>query len=422
MSIADVDLSTLDLWDGPIEARHAAFARLRAEQPISFYEEPDPGSPLFERGPGFWNLTRHHDVVEASRRADLFCSGEGTNILDVPPYLRDFLGSMINMDDPRHARMRQIVSRAFTPKALAAVNADVEVTAQGVIDEVAERGSCDLVTDIAALLPLRVVLDLLGIPRSEERFVFDQTNLLLGFSDPEYVADQTPEGVIAAIMTSAQALAGVAREIAEDRLRNPGNDLTTLLVHAEVDEETLTTEELASFFILLVVAGNETTRNAIAHGVYALSQFPDQQARWRNDFDGLAPRAVEEIVRWATPVQHFRRTVTTDGARLGDHEFAAGDKVVLWYGAANRDPEVFADPDAFDVGRTPNDHVGFGGPGPHYCLGAHLARREMTVMFREMFERLPDLAPTAEPDRLRSNFIDGIKHLPVSFTPTARRG
>jgi cytochrome P450 len=413
-----IDLGTLDLWDGPIEARHAAFAELRATQPIAFFDEPVPESPLFEQGPGFWNLTRHRDVVEASRHPERFCSGEGTNILDIPPELRDFIGSMINMDDPRHARLRRIVSKAFTPRSLASVTGSVEQVAHEVIDEVAERGECDFVTDVAALLPLRIVLDLLGIPRSQERFVFDQTNIILGFSDTEYVADQTVESIMTAILTASQALASVALEIAEDRVRNPRNDLTTMLVTADIDDDKLTPAELASFFILLVVAGNETTRNAIAHGLDAFTQHPDQLARWKADFDGLAPTAVEEIVRWSSPVQHFRRTVTTDGVRLGDHEFRKGDKVVLWYGAANRDPEVFTDPDGFDIGRTPNDHVGFGGPGPHFCLGAHLARREITVMYRELFDRLPDLHTTGEPQRLRSNFINGIKHLPVAFTPS----
>ena len=418
MKLEDIDLGMLDLWEGPIETRYEAFALLRAERPIAFYEEPDPESDMFERGPGFWSLTRHRDVVEASRRADLFCSGEGTNILDVPPDLRDFIGSIINMDDPRHARMRRVVSKVFTPRSLEVLRSDVESIATEVIDEVAEKGECDFVTDIAALLPLRVIVDLMGIPRSQERFIFDHTNLLLGFLDPEYVPEETAEAVVAAVLTAVQGLASVVYELAEDRVKSPRNDLTTMLVTAEVEDDKLTPAELASFFILLVGAGNETTRNAIAHGLVALTQNPDQLALWQSDFDRLAPTAVEEIVRWASPVQHFRRTVTQDGARLGDHEFSKGEKVVLWYGAANRDPEVFPDPNRFDITRSPNDHVGFGGPGPHFCLGAHLARREITVMYRELFKRLPDLHTVGEPDRLRSNFIDGIKHLPVEFTPT----
>ena len=204
-------------------------------------------------------------------------------------------------------------------------------------------------------------------------------------------------------------------------MKDPKDDLTTALVTAEVDGETLTPAELASFFILLVVAGNETTRNAISHGLLALTEHPEQKARWMADFDAMAPAAVEEIVRWATPVIHFRRTVTQDGARIGDQTFNEGDKVVLWYCSANRDDGVFDDPFRFDIGRTPNDHLGFGGPGPHFCLGAHLARREITVMFKELFRRMPDIRAVSEPERLQSNFINGIKHLQAEWTPAVRR-
>ncbi|HZB39949.1 MAG TPA: cytochrome P450, partial [Ilumatobacter sp.] len=204
----------------------------------------------------------------------------------------------------------------------------------------------------------------------------------------------------------------------EARQRDPGNDLVSALVTSEVDGEHLSPQELASFFILLVVAGNETTRNAIAHGLWALSEHPEQKQRWLDDLDGLTPTAVEEIVRWSSPVIHFRRTVTTDGTRLGDHIFSAGEKVVLWYWSGNRDEAVFAAPHRFDIGRTPNDHVGFGGPGPHFCLGAHLARREVSVMFRELLRRVPDIHAVGEPARLRSGFINGIKHLHAEWTPS----
>jgi cytochrome P450 len=325
---------------------------------------------------------------------------------------------MINMDDPRHARMRRIVSRGFTPKQLALLQGDVEGVAAGVVDEIAGRGQCDLVVDVAALLPLRIILDLMGIGRSEERFVFDRTNVILGLGDAEYVPDQTVDGIMTAALTAGQELADLVRELGEARQRDPGDDLVSALVTAELDGETLTPEELGSFFILLVVAGNETTRNAIAHGVVALADHPDQRQIWADDLDGVTPTAVEEVVRWATPVTHFRRTVTRDGVRLGERELSEGDKVVLWYRSANRDETVFDDPFRFDVARSPNDHVGFGGPGPHFCLGAHLARREVSVMMRELLRRLPDLEPTGDPVRLRSNFINGIKHLPVTFSPS----
>jgi cytochrome P450 len=262
---------------------------------------------------------------------------------------------------------------------------------------------------------------MMGIPRSQEKFIFDRTNVILGLGDPEYVPDQTEGGVMTALLTAAQELSLLITELGEARVKDPKDDVTSALVTAEVDGEMLSPAELASFFILLVVAGNETTRNAISHGLLALTQHPEQRDRWANDFDALAPTAVEEIVRWATPVIHFRRTVTEDGARIGDHTFSEGDKVVLWYASANRDAAVFDDPYRFDLARTPNDHLGFGGPGPHFCLGAHLARREITVMFKELFKRMPDVRAVGEPARLQSNFINGIKHLPAEWTPAAAR-
>jgi len=292
------------------------------------------------------------------------------------------------------------------------------VIAAGIVDEIAGRGSCDFVTDFAALLPLRIIVDLMGIPRSEEKYIFDRTNIILGFTDPEYGGDdEDPNLIIMKLLSAGNDLATMVNQLGEERLRDPRNDLTTAMVTSEVDGERLTPQELASFFILLVVAGNETTRNAIAHGLHLLTEHPDQRQILLDNFETVIPTAVEEIVRHASPVIHFRRTATHDGVRLGDQEFNAGDKVVLWYWSANRDESVFPDAARFDVRRTPNDHVGFGGPGPHFCLGAHLARREITVAFRELFRRLPDIRAVGEPQRLRSNFINGIKHQQAEYTP-----
>ena len=415
LSLDQIDLSDAAFWARSLEEREGAFLTLRDEDPIRFFEEPKVVS--FPQGPGYYALTRHADVVEASRQPGLFCSGRGSSIGDMPTEFLEFLGSMINMDDPKHARLRRIVARGFTPRQLDQMRGDVEATAAGIIDDVIEHGEGDFVADIAATLPLRIIVDLMGIPRSQERFIFDRTNVILGLGDPEYVTDQTESGITMALLAAAQDLSMLITELADDRVKNPGNDLTTALVTTEVDGETLTPAEMASFFILLVVAGNETTRNAIAHGLLALTQHPDERARWAADVDGVAPTAVEEIVRWATPVIHFRRTCTQDGVRLGEHTFDEGDKVVLWYASANRDAAVFEDPFRFDVGRLPNDHLGFGGPGPHFCLGAHLARREITVMFKQLFERMPDIHAVGEPSRLQSNFINGIKHLPAAWTP-----
>jgi methyl-branched lipid omega-hydroxylase len=417
-SVDDIDLSDLDWWTRPLDERAAAFATLRAERPAAdmvLPGLPHMGMPEFP----YVSITRHADIVEASRQPELFCSGKGTNIGDMPPDFLEFFGSMINMDDPRHARMRRIVSRGFTPRQLETMRADVEGVAAEIVDEIAERGEGDFVTEVAARLPLRIILDMMGIPRSQEQFVFDHTNVILGFTDPEYVDIDDPVATTGAILTAGAELAQLVQELGEARIKEPGNELVTALVTSEVDGEHLTPQELASFFVLLVVAGNETTRNAIAHGLWALTEHPDERDRWLGDIDGLAPTAVEEIVRWASPVIHFRRTVTRDGARLAGREFSEGDKVVLWYWSGNRDEAVFDEPERFDLGRTPNDHIGFGGPGPHFCLGAHLARREIGVMFRELLRRLPDIRAAGEPQRLRSGFINGIKHMPAEWTPVA---
>ena len=413
-ALEDLDLSRIDpLWSGPMEERLDGFSALRRHDPIRFFAEQE--TEYLAAGPGYWAVTRHADVVEASRRPDAFCSGEGTNIPDLPPEFREFFGSMINMDDPRHARFRKIVSAGFTPRMMRSLEDGVASTARGIVDRVAGLGSCDFVTEVAARLPLVVICDMMGIAPERHDEVFNLSNIVLSQGDPEYI----PEGAnpLEAFLAAGAGLSAIMQETAADRRGGDGEDLTSMLVNAEVDGERLTNEELSAFFVLLCVAGNETTRNAISWGLHYLTTNPDQRDRWMADIDGVTPTAVDEIVRMASPVIHFRRTATADGVRLGDHEFRAGEKLVLWYASANRDETVFADPDRFDVTRDPNPHVGFGGPGPHFCLGAHLARREIGVMFRELFTRLPDIHATAEPDRLRSNFVNGIKHLPCAFTP-----
>jgi len=414
MELGDIDLSDMEgFWTKPMVDREAAFATLRREDPIRFFEERD--IEFLPAGPGYWAVTRHADVVEASRRADLFCSGNGTNIPDLPPEFNEFFGSMISMDDSRHARLRRIVSAGFTPKMMKRLEEHVEETAAAVIDLVADRGVCDFVSDIAARLPLVIICEMMGIDPDCYDEVFRLSNVILSQGDPEYFAEiEDPLGVF---LAAGAGLAAIMHETADSRRGGNGEDLTTILVNAEVEGERLTADEMASFFVLLCVAGNETTRNAITWGLEFLTANPDQRELWLSDIDGIMPTAVDEIVRMSSPVIHFRRTVTTDGARLGDREFSAGDKVVLWYNSANRDEAVFDDPDRFDVTRDPNHHVGFGGPGPHFCMGSHLARREISVLYRQLLRRLPDIHATAPPDRLRANFVNGVKHLPCAFTP-----
>jgi len=412
VDLHSIDLSSVDgFWTLPMADRHAAFAVLRRRDPIRFFAETEiEGLPP---GPGYWALTRHADVVEASRRPTDFCSARGTNVTDLPPEFLEFFGSMINLDDPRHARLRRLVSAGFTPRMMHELDGGIDAMATSIIDAAATEGTCDFVVDVAARLPLAIICDLMGIEPDRRDEVFELSNIVLSQGDPEYV----PEGTdpLTAFLAAGAGLASIMHETADLRRGGDGQDLTSVLVNAELEGERLTEDELASFFVLLCVAGNETTRNATAWGLQLLTENPDERDRWLADLDGVTPTAVEEIVRLASPVIHFRRTATADGVRLGDHEFSEGDKVVLFYASANRDEAVFAEPDRFDVTRDPNPHVGFGGPGPHFCLGAHLARRQVGAMFRELLSRFPQVHATAEPDRLRSNFVNGIKHLPCSF-------
>ncbi|MGQ0572724.1 MAG: cytochrome P450 [Pseudonocardia sp.] len=413
-AIARPQLSNIDgFWTRPMAERAAAFAILRAREPVSFH--PQPEFALLPPGPGYWALTRFDDVVAASRTPRVFTSGSGaTSLADTPAELREFFGSMIELDDPRHARLRRIVSRRFTPKRLAALTADIDRTAAAIVDDVIEAGACEAVEAISARLPLTIICDLMGVPQSQYRFVYDCSNVILGAGDPEYVPDA--DNIIVALLSAGTGLAELMRELGEHRRAHPADDVTSALVNAEIDGERLTSDELASFFILLAVAGNETTRNAISWGIALLTEHPEQRAAWLADLDGVTPTAVEEIVRWASPVMFMRRTLAVD-AVLGGQQMTAGDKVALFCWAANRDPAHFTEPDSFDVRRSPNPHLGFGGPGPHFCLGAHLARRKVAAMMRELLTRVPDIHATAPPRRLRSMFINGIKHLPVAFTP-----
>jgi cytochrome P450 len=420
LEASDINLSDLDFWGLPPREREAAFATLRAQPAPMFFKELK--LPVIRTGAGFYALVRHTDVVAASRNAEVFSSEPCSNsIADLPRYMARYFGSMINMDDPRHAKIRRIVSRAFTPRVLAKLEEDLQRAATQIVDDLIAQGPGDFVSSVAARLPVQVICDMMGIPEEQRDMVLRRTNVILGIGDPEYNGGRQGDigrlsmlnGVLR-LMTAGYALNRLAQRLARQRRKNPGDDLISALVTADVDGERLTDEELGSFFILLVVAGNETTRNAMSHGLKLLTDNPEQRALLLSDFDGRIGPAIEEIVRLSTPVIQFRRTVTRDHEMNGQ-TYRAGDKVLLYYNSANRDEEVFEDPDAFDITRSPNPHVGFGGPGPHFCLGAHLARREITVMFRELFTRLPGIRATGEPDRLYSSFINGIKHLPCEF-------
>jgi cytochrome P450 len=411
-------LIDLRWWQECPGDRTDLYRRLREAGGPVFVRTNRPDSP---RVRGFWAVGSHRDVADISRRPEDFSSGQGTQIFDQTAEMREYRGSIIDMDDPEHMRLRKIVSRGFSPRVLSELRGLAEETTAEILEEMPRSGECDFVSAFATLLPLRIIDNMLGIPREHEQFILQATNIVLGASDPEYVPDQTVAGIEAAITDISEQLIDLLKGIAEDRIARPRDDVISKLVTS--DEENLTPQELAKFFILLIGAGNETTRNALTHGLMILSAHPEQRDRLLADYDELAPTAVEEILRYSSPVIHMRRTVTRDGVTLTDsndqvtHTFNAGEKVVLWYPAANRDPEVFAEPEAFDIARKPNNHIAFGGPGPHYCLGAHLARLELNVAFRMLYARYPDIAASGEPVMLRSNFVNGIKHLKATYTP-----
>jgi methyl-branched lipid omega-hydroxylase len=409
--LADFHLDSEDFWVQDDDYRDGAFATLRREAPISFWHAIEVDG--FASGNGYWALTKYDDVHYASRHPDIFSSSPNITIYDQTPELAEYFGSMIVLDDPRHQRLRSIVSRAFTPKVVARIEASVRERAHRLVASMIANhpdGEADLVSELAGPLPLQIICDMMGIPEEDHQRIFHWTNVILGFGDPDLTLD------FEQLLGVSMDIGAYASALADDRRVNPHDDLTTSLVEAEVDGDRLSSSEIASFFILLVVAGNETTRNAISHGLLALSRYPEERQRWWADFDGLAPNAVEEIVRWASPVIYMRRTLTRD-IELSGVRMAAGDKVALWYNSANRDESKFANPWTFDVARDPNPHLGFGGGGAHFCLGANLARREIRVAFDELRREIPDIVAVDEPARLLSQFIHGIKRLPVAWTP-----
>jgi cholest-4-en-3-one 26-monooxygenase len=403
-----VELSDVNLLDPDVfrEGRHhEMFKVLRREDPVYFHPEPD--------GPGFWCITRHADLVTVNRDYEAFSSAEkGISIPDITPEGEMVREMMLYMDPPRHTRYRLLVNKGFTPRMIGVLETGLRTKARLIVDNVIERGECDFVTDLASELPLQAIAELMGVPQEDRHKLFDWTNRMIGIDDPEFEGDRESAGEAAA------ELYLYANTLAAEKRKDPRDDIVSRLLGAEIDGDKLSETEFDMFFLLLAVAGNETTRNATSHGMKALIENPDQFEKLKANPD-LLPSAVEEIVRWATPVLHFRRTAMRD-YELGGKLIKKGDKVVMWHISANRDETVFEDPFRFDIERSPNDHVGFGGGGPHFCLGANLARLELRIIFEEIITRMPDIELAGEPEYLRSNFIGGIKHMPVRFTPGRR--
>jgi cytochrome P450 len=410
--LAEINLSNPEFWAKDHAYRHGAFKTLRDESPYQFFEEWEFENSPIPRGPGYFALTRYEDIWHVSRHPEIFCSGKGTNIGDLTVELNEFFGSMINMDDPKHFRLRSIVSKGFTPKEINRVENYVVAKAKEVVDTVIEKypnRQCDFVSEIAAPFPLEIICEMMGIPKDDYAQILTWTNTILGVGDPELVTS------IDDLLNAGLNMFAYAQALGEDRVKNPTDDLTSVMMNAEVDGERLSAQEFGSFFILLVVAGNETTRNAISHGLKALTDNPDQRQLWWDNFDAHTKTAVEEIVRYSSPVVHFRRTATQD-TEINGFPVKEGQKVVMWYLSGNRDERTYIDPFRFDIRREPLPaQIGFGAGGPHFCLGANLARREIAVMFDEIRRRLPNLRVEGEPAFLQSNFINGVKRMPCSW-------
>ena len=384
-------------------------AELRKSAPIWWNEQP-LGVGGFDDG-GYWVVTKHKDVKEISRRSDVFSSMTKTAL---PRYKEGTVAEhiergkfvLLNMDAPHHTHLRKIISRAFTPRAIEMLRDELRQRAGAIAEAAAAEGSGDFVEQVSCELPLQAIAGLMGVPQDERKKLFDWSNQMVGDMDPEFETNDAIGASIELIM--------YAMQMAADRNANPRDDLVTKLVQADVEGHKLSDDEFGFFVILLAVAGNETTRNSITHGMHAFTEFPDQWELYKK----LRPvTAVDEIVRWATPVTSFQRTALQD-TELGGVSIKAGQRVVMVYRSANFDEEVFDDPMSFNIMRDPNPHVGFGGTGAHYCIGANLARMTIDLMFNAIADAMPDLTPLGKPERLRSGWLNGIKHWNVDYTGT----
>ena len=408
MELTAIDLNNLDQFVAGVP--HEIFTEMRRSGPY-WQIEPDGTYPNMPAGTGYWNFARYDDVVLINKDNQTFSSHRGSALLpDMPEAdLEAQRMMMLNMDPPMHTRYRLLINKGFTPRMVGQLEEHIRVLAGRIIDEALERRDVDFVVDISSELPLQVIAELMGVPQEDRHLVFDWSNRMIGSQDPEFMAEPGAE------LLASMELYGYAHKLADEKRINPHDDLMSILTSVDINGDKLSELELDMFFMLLAVAGNETTRNLMAHAMLALLEHPAELAALYAE-PSLLPTAVEEFLRWGTPVMHFRRTVTRD-TDVNGFPVKEGDKVCIWYIAANRDDTVINDPFRFDVRRDPNPHVAFGGGGPHFCLGANLARLEIRVMFEELIRRQPRIEQSGPVQRLRSNFINGIKHLPIALTP-----
>jgi cytochrome P450 len=409
-----IDVSSKAFWAQTSEQRDERFARLRAEDPVSWQRPVEDAVAPDPNDPGYWAVTRHADIVKVSRDAKSFISGQGVLFDLLPPEFLEMSQSFLAMDAPRHDYLRKLVSSAFTPKRIQRIDEQIKVAAREVVDSFAAdpSGEIEFVERCAEPLPVRLFCDMFGVPEEVRAQTAKSAGDVVSWADPERLGDRSPAEVT---LEACQILHGIAGELTAERRKNPADDLFTSLVQAEVDGERLTDHDIGAFFTLLSVAGTDTTKHTSAFTVKAMTEFPEQRDWLRADFDGRIKTALEEFVRFASPVMTFRRTAVVE-IELAGKRILPGDKVVLFYPSGNRDEDVFDEPERFDLSRDPNPHVGFGGGGLHFCLGNQLAKGALRALFSELLTRVPDFE-AGEPDLLGTNFMRGAKRLPFTFTP-----
>jgi cytochrome P450 len=406
-----IDLSSRAFWSTTGVERERSFAVLRAERPVSWHPPVEDALVHDPDDPGYWAVTRRSDIVAASRNNEVFLSGKGVIFENVPVELLEASQSFLAMDAPRHTKLRKLVSAAFTPRQVRRIEDSIKSNAKTIVEELRSAGSgADFVDQCAKELPIRTLSDMVGIPESEREHVAHVTDAIVSWADPVYLDGRSPLEVL---FESQIYLHQVAGTLAAERREHPGDDLFSSLVNAEVDGDRLSDADVAAFFVLLAVAANDTTRQTTSHAMKALTDFPGQRAWLLEDFDNRIGTAVEEFIRWATPVMTFRRTAATD-FELGGQKILAGEKVVMFYPSGNWDTEVFDHPERFDLSRNPNPHVGFGGGGVHFCLGAHVARAQLRAIFGELLTQLPDIQ-AGDPAYVPGNFIHGVRSMPCTF-------
>ena len=404
-----IDISSLDFWAATAQQREQSFQILRDERPLSWHR-PIEGGLMEAEIDGLWVVTRNEDIAYVSKNPALFCSGQGVMIEAVPEDLLDAAQSFLAMDGARHSSLRRLISSVFTPRQVAKIRDQVRQQAITIVDDLLASRSGDFVEQVSKRLPMWTIYEMVGLPEEFRDEAAHHADGMVSWADPDVAAGREPGEVL---NESLVGLLSMGLELAERRRIEPTSDLMSLLVQAEVDGRRLTDEELGAFFVLLSVAGNDTTRNTITLTTLALQEFPEQRALLRNDFDTHIGRGIEEFVRWASPVMTFRRTATQDTELCG-RQVKQGDWVLLIYSSGNRDPRAFTDPHLFDITREPNGHVGFGGGGPHFCMGAFLAKMQLESLFRELIFRVPNLR-VGEPEYLTGNFVHAVKSLPYSL-------